>query len=37
VFKAGDVVTITVAAPGRRAERIALRIRDGREPVARLL
>ncbi|HWF25913.1 MAG TPA: hypothetical protein VG275_10720 [Solirubrobacteraceae bacterium] len=37
VFRAGDVVTITVAAPGRRAERIALRIRDGREPAARLL
>jgi hypothetical protein len=37
VFRAGDVVTITVAAPRRRAERIALRIRDGREPVARLL
>jgi len=37
VFRAGDVVTITVSASGRRAERIRVRIRDGQEPTATLV
>jgi hypothetical protein len=37
VFRAGDTVTITVSAPHRQSERIALRIRDGRLPQARLV
>ena len=36
-FSAGDRLYITVTAPGRKAERIALQIRDGRIPAARLL
>jgi hypothetical protein len=36
-FSAGDRLYITVTAPRRRAERIVLRIRDGRLPSARLL
>jgi hypothetical protein len=37
VFRAGDVLTITVSAPNRRRERIRVRIRNGKEPVARLV
>jgi hypothetical protein len=37
VFRAGDVVTITVSAPGKQSERIAVRIRDGALPRTRLL
>jgi hypothetical protein len=37
VFRAGDVITITVSAPRRRAERIRVRIRDGKEPEAHLV
>jgi hypothetical protein len=37
VFRAGDVLTITVSAPNKRSERIAVRIRDGALPTARLL
>jgi hypothetical protein len=37
VYRAGDVLTITVSAPGKQSERIAVRIRDGALPVARLL
>lgn len=36
-FRAGDRLLITVSAPRRRAERIQLKIRAGREPTARLL
>lgn len=36
-FRAGDRLYITVTAPGRRAERILLRIRNGQIPAARLL
>jgi hypothetical protein len=37
VFRAGDVLTITVSAPHEQSERIAVRIRDGRLPRARLI
>jgi hypothetical protein len=37
VFRAGDVMTITVSAANRRSERIAVRFRDGKAPSARLL
>jgi hypothetical protein len=37
VFRAGDIVTITVSAPERSRERIAVEIRDGKEPKARLV
>ena len=36
-LRSGDRLDITVSAPGRRAERIALDIRDNRMPLARLL
>ena len=36
-FAPGDVMLITVAAPGLRRERIQLHIRRGRVPLARLL
>ena len=35
-FTAGDTVLITVTAPHRRRERVTLRIRDNRQPTARL-
>jgi hypothetical protein len=37
VFRAGDVLTITVSAPNKKPERIAVRIRNGALPLARLL
>jgi hypothetical protein len=36
-FTAGDRLYVTVTAPGRRAERIVVRIRNGRIPTASLL
>lgn len=36
-FRAGDRILITVTAPGRRPDRILIRIRSGRIPRARLL
>jgi len=36
-FRAGDRVRITLSAPRRRSERVELKIRDGRQPSARLL
>jgi hypothetical protein len=36
-FRAGDRVVITVTAPGRRSDRILIRIRNGRIPAAALL
>jgi hypothetical protein len=36
-FRAGDRLYITVTAPARRAERILLRIRNGRIPTAQLI
>ena len=37
VFRAGDVLRITVSAPAKQSERIAVRIRDGGLPRARLV
>jgi hypothetical protein len=37
VFRAGDVLTITISAPDKRAERITVRIRAGALPRVRLL
>jgi len=37
VFRAGDLLTITVTAPNKQPQRIGVRIRDGALPKARLL
>jgi hypothetical protein len=36
-FHAGDWLTITITESGLRAERCAVTIRSGREPIGRLL
>jgi hypothetical protein len=36
-YRAGDVIVITVSAPGRVSERARIKIRNGRKPVAALL
>lgn len=37
VFRAGQRLRITISAPGRKSERVEIKIRDGKEPVAKLL
>jgi hypothetical protein len=36
-YHAGDLISVVISAPGRRSERIELRIRNGKIPAARLL
>jgi hypothetical protein len=36
-YRAGDVISITISAPGRVAERARITIRDGRKPLAALV